>query len=73
MDPREQLLRDHLRTLTADQLENLKSHADAADHQEHPSFQLLRTWLINLGILTAAAATAAFVWKAIKIIQKHED
>lgn len=64
----EQAVANHLHTLPDDQIRNLKAHADAADHEDHPSFDTIRDWISRIGL---GAASAGTVWKIIKVIRSH--
>jgi predicted phosphoribosyltransferase len=64
----DQAVARHLHTLSAEQVSNLKSHANAADSETHSSFQILKNWVAAIGLGTATGAT---MWKIIKVIRDH--
>ena len=39
-------LKGHINALDAKSKENLSDHADAADHENHPSFHAMKQWLV---------------------------
>ncbi len=59
---------EHLDDLTPQHVAALKSHANAATHEDHYSFQTIRNWLGTLGL---GVVTAGGVWKAIKTIKLY--
>ncbi len=64
----ETALKDHLETLTPQEIRNLKSHANAVDSEDHSSAKALVKW--------AAGALAVFlspgaIWKIVKVVKAH--
>jgi hypothetical protein len=69
MSPQQETaLKYHLRTLDTSDLENLKAHAEAVDHENHPSAKTLLKWVGGIvGSVTAGGA----IWKIVKVIKNH--
>lgn len=61
-------LRRHINALDAQNKAKLSDHADAADHEDHPSFKAISKWL--LGILGTPPAIS-LVWRAAKLARRQ--
>lgn len=64
----ESTISGYLRSLAPHHVSNLKAHADAAHHEDHPSFKEIQNWA---AAVLGGAITAGTVWKIIKTIQHH--
>tara|TARA_R110002051_G_scaffold269600_1_gene329797 strand:- start:10333 stop:10533 length:201 start_codon:yes stop_codon:yes gene_type:complete len=64
----EQTISGYLRSLPHHEVSNLKAHANAASHEDHPSFKELQRWAAAVLGMTIGAGT---MWKVIKTIQHH--